>query len=291
MKNIRSILITNLIGLLLLLFCLFGYQSYPELFTHGKKKVSHKSIQIDREKLKNKLSVLSTAELKLMQEAGREVEDWNRLLKKTGSSIITEVLKGQGTFWESEHYPTQDTFDAETYSQYYYHAHRPGEHGHFHLFLRQGGIPEKIVPIFYDDRNKTLNEIDTFTHLIAISMDDEGYPIGLFTTNRWVTGEDWFRADDVVKMVKRFRVDHTYPSWVANRWLSAMLILFYPQISQLVYERDQKVMLWNEGVPLIEALNDHELDVTSEMSISVEVQLKVITEILKERGEDSPQKI
>lgn len=36
-----------------------------------------------------------------------------------------------------------------THSQYYYHAQRSdaGEHGHFHLFIRQPGMPEGIYPI------------------------------------------------------------------------------------------------------------------------------------------------
>lgn len=46
------------------------------------------------------------------------------------------------------HYPKGDVYDAETASQYYYHAHRPeaGEHSHFHTFIRAKGIPRTAKP-------------------------------------------------------------------------------------------------------------------------------------------------
>jgi len=287
MKKLRSVLITNLIGLVVLFLCLFCYQSIPDLMT-SKMSVSHREIQIHEKKLKEKLALCSTESLKKMQNAGKEIQEWNRLLSKTGSHIVAEVLKGQGVFWEMAHYPLNDAFDRETYSQYYYHAHRGGEHGHFHLFLRQGGMGEDILPLFYDKRNATLNDIDTFAHIIAISMDDEGYPIGLFTTNRWVTGEDWYTAEDIMKMVDRFHVEHTHPSYVVNKWLNAMLVLFKPQILDLIGKRDHTLMQYREGIPLKEILEDHNLDVTSETQISLDVQMQLIQELLEEREQSLP---
>ena len=41
-------------------------------------------------------------------------------------------------------------------------------------------------------------------------MDDYGYPVGLFAVNRWVTGESWYRAADVARLLDRFDVDHAY---------------------------------------------------------------------------------
>ena len=289
-KN-QSVLLTILVGFCFLVLLLLVYQSDPDKYSFWISKVSHRKIHINRDSLKNKLTKLSTSELKVMESAGQEVIEWHRLLSRTGASVVSEVLKGQVFLEEGDHYPLHDTFDQETFSQYYYHAHRRGEHGHFHLFLRQGGMLEKVIPLIYNERNKTLNDIDTYSHLIAISMDHEGYPIGLFTTNRWVTGEDWYTADHVTQMVSRFHVGHAHPSWVTNRWLSAMLKLFLPQIVDLVYERDQTLMQWHAGVSLVEALNDHKLEVTSETQISVDVQLDVIQEILKERGDKLPANV
>ena len=41
---------------------------------------------------------------------------------------------------------------------------------------------------------------DMLSKLIAISVDRWGSPIGLFTTYRWVTAENWYAAADVISM-------------------------------------------------------------------------------------------
>ena len=81
--------------------------------------------------------------LERMRAAGEEIRKCYRVLDKAGLNIVGEILRGQGTFYENEHYPADDVFDGETHSQYYYHAHRGpmAEHGHFHTFLRAAGMP------------------------------------------------------------------------------------------------------------------------------------------------------
>jgi hypothetical protein len=78
------------------------------------------------------------------------------------------------------------------------HAHdkkdRPGEHGHFHTFMRGGGMPAGIEPAPLPDFEPKSDPHDLVCHLIAVSMDRSGWPIGLFATNRWVTGETWYAA-------------------------------------------------------------------------------------------------
>ena len=61
-------------------------------------------------------------------------------------------------------------------------------------------------------------------------MDPTGLPIRLFSANRWVTGEAWYRADDVCKLLDLFEIDHAQPSWPVNRWITAVLRLFHPQV-------------------------------------------------------------
>ena len=186
-------------------------------------------------------------------------------------------------FDEMDHYPNKDAFDRETFAQYYYHVHRKGEYGHFHLFLRQGGMPEGVLPCFYDGRRDAISDVDTFSHLIAISMDNEGYPIKLFTTNRWVTGENWYRSSDVCRMIELFQINHMHPSWITNKWLSLMLRLFYPQITQLIHEREQMLMENSRKDSLVEAVEDHSLDVLSEIDISIDMQIDVLEELIAER--------
>ena len=42
-------------------------------------------------------------------------------------------------------------------------------------------------------------------------------------------------------MVDRFCIDHANPSWPTNRWITAMMRLFKPQITALLTHRDAVV--------------------------------------------------
>lgn len=210
---------------------------------------------------------LDHTELQAMAAAGAEAVDCMRVLAKTGHNLVGEVLAGHGIFTEWEHYPPEDVYDPDTGAQYYYHAHaaaeRPaGEHGHFHTFLRAGGA--EAPP----------------THLIGIAMSGEGLPFRLFTTNRWVTAEAWRPAAEVVPLLDGFVVDLAKPSWPLNRWLTAMLRLFRPQIRHLVRSRDQAVAAWAAAHPEGDVFEDRRLGVTSEMPISLEAQLRALSQAL-----------
>jgi hypothetical protein len=72
------------------------------------------------------LSKLSDDDLSGMAEAGGRILECYRLLAKGGGNIVGEVLRGQGTFYEFDHYPAGDVHDPETHCQHYYHSHRSG---------------------------------------------------------------------------------------------------------------------------------------------------------------------
>ena len=224
------------------------------------------------------LEDLPQASLEAMLAAGREVLEWRRVLAKSGDTLVGEVLRHEGPFYTLDHYPNGDVFDPESHSQWYYHAHdkkdRPGEHGHFHTFLRGGGMPAGIAPAPLPDFLPKGERHDLICHLIAVSMDRSGWPIGLFTTNRWVTAETWYAADDVVAMLDRFEVRMSRPSWPVNRWLSSMLRLFRPQIEDLLQERDQRLRVWQRAHPEVNAYEDRGLEVTSQLPVSVEAQIE-----------------
>lgn len=223
-------------------------------------------------------TTLSREQLERMADAGAQILECYRVLKKAGLNIVGEMLKGQGEFYELEHYPKDDVFDAETHSQYYYHAHREdaGEHGHFHTFLRQPGMPEGMQPVPYDGEEPWPQGTDALSHLIAISMDAYGFPVGLFATNRWVTAEAWYNAEDVIAMLDRFNIDHAGPSWPVNIWISAMMVLFRPQIEVLLRERDEVVSDWARVHPGVDVFEDRALDLTGYRDINVEAQIKAV---------------
>ena len=232
------------------------------------------------------LARLAPGELEAMAAAGVAVQENMRLLAKTGANVVGQCLAHQGTFYELDHYPKGDVFDAEFHSQYYYHAHRKGagEHGHFHTFLRAPGMPEGVAPVAYEGKARRPMGKEALTHFIAISMDRPGRPVGLFTTNRWVTDESFYRAEDVIAMLCRFRIEHTHPCLAANRWITAMVKLFRPQIEALVLQRDRVIAAWVATHPDRDVYEDRDLEVTSSLSIDIEAQIAAIAETLKRSG-------
>ena len=226
------------------------------------------------------LSTLPQDALRAMQAAGQEVTECIRVLRKAKLNVVGEVLKGQGQFVRLAHYPQGDVFDAETQSQYYYHAHRDGEHGHFHLFLRAKGMPPGCAPVREAAGRDWPAGDQALSHLVAISMDRFGIPTGLFTTNRWVTAETWYPAGDVVRMLPHFAIDHAHPSWPTNRWLTAMVQLFRPQIEGLIRARDTAFDARRSTHPDRDVFEDREFEVLSEISIDVEAQMKAINRAL-----------
>lgn len=222
-------------------------------------------------------SLLSEEERTAMLTAGLEIYECYRVLKKGGLNVVGEVLRGQGTFIERVHYPQEDVFDYQTNSQYYYHAHRSEEHGHFHCFMRVGGIPPEVIPWAYPLASESWPQGDeALAHLVGIAMDVWGYPIGLFVTNRWVTGETWYPAKSVIRMLPNFMIDHAYPSWPVNRWITAMFRLFYFHMTALLLHRDEVVNVWQKTYPEQDVLEDRQLEMTGYLPISVEEWLKMV---------------
>jgi len=225
---------------------------------------------------------LSKKRLTGMLRAGEEILECYRVLAKTNANTVGEILRGQGEFVEWDHYPKGDVFERETHSQYYYHAHRGSwsEHGHFHVFLRHGAMPTGIQPASNEGTEEWPSGDDAICHLVAISMDRDGFPIRLFTTNRWVTGETWYPAADAITMLERFVIDHTWPSWATNRWISAMVRLFRPQIEGLIQDRDVSVAGWRRSHPGEDVFEDRDLEITSSCDISVEKQIEAVRHAL-----------
>ena len=186
-------------------------------------------------------------------------------LARSGSTMLQHATGGTGDIAPWRHYPEGEVYDPDSHAQYFYHRHpgpamkrpaEPTEHGHFHLFLRGEGMPAGITPLLMPElavanaplpRQSAplkLGRSDEVCHLVALSVDGRGEPLRLFTTNRWVTGETWYRADDVIRMLDRFQVAGVGPSAVLDRWLGAMAALFKPEITVLLRNRDKAVADW-----------------------------------------------
>lgn len=217
--------------------------------------------------------------LRAMADAAAEVKNCRRVLAKTGDTILTELLRGVGAPAEWRHYPPGDVYDGEHHAQYYYHSHaaaerRPGEHGHFHTFLRPLGMPAGVKPALLPDAGRALGENDALSHLAGISVDASGEVTRLFTTNRWVTGETWYAADDVTAMLDCFVIDHARPSWPLNRWITAVIRLYRPQIVDLLRRRDAALAEAGglDGNPY----EDRALETPSEIEIDAETHIRQV---------------
>ena len=226
------------------------------------------------------LRSLPAKRLREMARAGDRILECYRVLRKRDANVVAEVLRGQGEFYEWDHYPKGDVYDHETHGQYYYHAHpadlRGGEHGHFHTFVRPKGMPAGVKPAPLADFKPPKDKNDALSHLVAISTNKAGYPVRLFTTNRWVTGETWYAAKDVIRLVDRFLMDLAYPSWPVNIWITEMLRLFRPQIEELLLARDRTVGRWQADHPEGNTCEDRGLEITSVIEISVERQIEEV---------------
>lgn len=225
-----------------------------------------------------------TRALRTMLEAGLEVVECHRVLAQSGDNIVGELLPTAGTFYEYDHCPPGDIFDHESHCQYYYHAHREGEHGHFHIFMREKGMPRDCRPARQSKAEYLKKGEETVCHLLAISMDSAGIPTRIFTTNRWVTAESWYPAKAVVAMIERFEIGHAKPSWVVNRWITAMLRLFRPQIAELLKLRDAAVANWKKEHPGEDVFEDRELGLPSMLDISVDDQIQALLKDIGRRG-------
>jgi len=215
-------------------------------------------------------SSLALARLELMAAAGREVSAAERALARQGFNPVSRLLRDEGPFYEWDHYPAGDVFDHRHGAQYFYHAHAadrrlPEEHGHFHCFLRPDG-PESLH------------------HLVALAVDRESRPIRLFTVNRWVTEESWIAAPETIALLDRFMLETARPSRWVNRWLSGMLRLFHPEIERLILARDRAIAAWQARHPGTDALAAEELEIPSEIAISVPEQIDAVARAIARRA-------
>lgn len=234
------------------------------------------------------LSELPRVQLERMEEAGARVLEAYRVLMKSETNVVAEILKYHPQFVQWDHFPDGDVYDWQSHSQYYYHAHPPEhranvwgeEHGHFHTFLRPHGFPAGITPAPIDGVSVPEEENGALAHLIAISMNKQGFPVRLFTTNRWVTGEVWYDAATMARLVDCFEIDQALPSWPTNIWITNLIRLYLPLIERMHIARDTAIDEYAQLHPDGDVYEDRELEICSIVDIAVEQQIMAVAEAL-----------
>jgi hypothetical protein len=226
------------------------------------------------------------------------LRECRRELAERGSTVLQEVAGGAGAIPEWLRYPEGEAYDPATHAQYFFHRHppaprgralEPAEHGHFHLFLRAEGMPAGVAPLVVPElaiANATVSPQsaplkrgarDEVAHLIAVAIDARGEPVRFFTTNRWVTGETWYGADDMIRMLDRFELRTGAPSTLLNPWLTSLVRLFRPEIAVLLRQRDKAVREWQwrwrrQG----HVFEDTRLEIASSFEVDLEARLTLV---------------
>lgn len=179
---------------------------------------------------------------------------------QAGIGMAEAALGGARRIETLRHYPAGDVVDRPHQSQFYYHAHdsrrRPSEeHGHFHLFVRQGGGAD-------------------FFHLAGLSLDARGWPLRWFTTNRWVTGETWVDAERAIAALAGFQPVAAGRLAPVARWLGAITVLYTPTIAALLRRRDAVMARRLARTPANTLFEDRRLDVITETRVSLPRRLQ-----------------
>jgi len=182
--------------------------------------------------------------------ARQEIAFCEQVLAKGGASVLSETLKGIDRPESWTKYPLGEVFDPATGAHWFYHSHStiPGEHGHFHTFLRPNGPDGPIH------------------HLVAIGVDPQGRALRLFTVNQWVVDDDWLDAQSTIALVERFDVHMPQPNYLVNRWLTGMIVAHGSIIAALIQERDI-VLASHTPSDSDDARADRALEVTSQHTL------------------------
>jgi hypothetical protein len=182
----------------------------------------------------------------------REIAFCETVLAKGGLNVLSETFRGVADITAWEHYPPGDVFDPASGAQWYYHCHPADagetEHGHFHCFVRPQGAEGPIH------------------HLAAVGVDAYGRMLRLFTVNQWVVGDDWLGADATIALLPRFDVQMPQPSYLVNRWLTAIFTAYATEIAELIRQRDRALAV-HLPPDSVEAKQDRGLEVVSELVI------------------------
>ncbi|MBI3124046.1 MAG: hypothetical protein HYZ10_06540 [Ignavibacteriales bacterium] len=143
-------------------------------------------------------------------------------LKSEGSNLVVKIMnKKKYAFDPFTHYPFEGGIkDDSTGNQLFFHIHRLNEFGHFHTFAT--------------------DEEGDLIHLVLISMNKQGEPLGLATVNRWVTGDKYVKADTLKKLSKSFFVNPgLYVDGRTVEFVNHIFKAFQEEINNLYVERDK----------------------------------------------------
>lgn len=189
---------------------------------------------------------------------------------------ILQIIDPYTRIEENKKYPPGLLQFNESGWRAYYHCHPStrtgnhrfeGEHGHFHIFIR------------------CENEIEVWSHLVALAMDNMGQPIGWFTVNQWVTGETWQDADILINQLKV--IPYNKQTTLTERWLLSLLVLNQDKITTILYERDKLINELQDADANKKIKQDKSIYILSETNLNLK---KLLNDIMQSESQIINQK-
>jgi hypothetical protein len=95
----------------------------------------------------------------------------------------------------------------------------------------------------------------------------------LFTVNQWVVDDSWLDAEATIALLGRFDMQMPQPSYLTNRWLTAILRLYADEIAGLIRARDTAIAA-HPSPDGDDARQDRALEVTSERRVDLAATAK-----------------
>lgn len=143
-------------------------------------------------------------------------------LKMAGTNAAIAALDGQDRVEDPyRHYPSKTGIrDPKTGHRFFFHAHRKQEYGHFHTF--------------------SMDEYGASIHVAMVSINDQGVPTLLSTTNQWVTGTRYIPASGMERHINAFSIEpsvYSQPDLV--RFVTAIIQSHQSELMDLYKERDE----------------------------------------------------
>ena len=185
---------------------------------------------------------------------------------------VLQVIDTDIPLEENKKYPADLLQFSQLGWRAYYHCHPAsragnhrfkGEHGHFHIFVRLDDVK---------------NESERWSHLVALSMDNMGQPLGWFTVNQWVTGETWIESDMLSTYLKSIPHDNTSITILVERWLLSLLAVSCDEVNSVLVERDKALEQKQLKVDELTVRQDKAIYLLSERPINL---IKLLDEITK----------
>ena len=171
---------------------------------------------------------------------------------------VLQIINPELPLQENKKYPADLLRFNKTGWRAYYHCHPAnraghhrfkGEHGHFHLFVRINNSPDK------------------WSHVAALAMDSMGQPLGWFTVNHWVTGEEWESASRLIDFISS--PPYEEQDSLVETWLLSMLALSSDYVKTILLERDEVLKKYELKNNNQDVKQDREIYLLSEIPVNL----------------------